>query len=174
MATGHPCKLDRGRTRDGWLAAGGWEGLVTQSRSRRDELRQPPGPFLTILLGHPALQSERPTARGPFPAPCSRRRARGMMLWSLCFPRAPASGAALAAPPQPLPEKQRGRKGGGLERLVGGRRGGGEVRRKGGGNISPSQCLRLFSPRGRRLGFTLHTLSQFLAPFSAHPPSLPP
>lgn len=74
------------------------------------------------------------------------------------------------APPQPLPERERGKNGGGLERLGEGRRGSGERGSGGGGNLSPSQCLRLFSLPLAATRVSLHTLSEFLAP---SPPTLP-
>lgn len=126
-------------------------------------------------LGARHSWSERSTARGAFQAPGSRRRARGMMLWSSCFPQAPASGAAQAGTAAATAWEGERKKGRGLERLGGGRRRGGEGGSERGGNLPPLQCLRLSSLAGGDWVLPSHPLPvpcPLLHPSSC-PPSLP-
>lgn len=95
-----------------------------------------------------------------------------MMLWSSCFPQAPASGAALAGTAAATAWEGERKKGRGLERLGGGRRGRGEGGREGGGNLSPLQCLRLSSPADSDRVLPPHPLP--VPRPLLHPPSFPP
>lgn len=95
-----------------------------------------------------------------------------MMLWSSCFPQAPASGAALAGTAAATAWEGERKKGRGLERLGGGRRGRGEGGREGGGNLSPLQCLRLSSPADSDRVLPPHPLP--VPRPLLHPPSIPP
>uniref|UniRef100_A0A673TG32 Calcium/calmodulin-dependent protein kinase type IV n=1 Tax=Suricata suricatta TaxID=37032 RepID=A0A673TG32_SURSU len=95
-----------------------------------------------------------------------------MMLWSSCFPQAPASGAALAgtAAATAWEGEKKKREGAGKARRREERRWGGGS--EGGGNLSRLQCLRLSSPAGGDRVLPPHPLP-VPGPL-LHPPSVPP